>query len=356
MNSFGIMEIFYGQPWSESDRNMYASFLKEIGFNFYIYGPKADDSLRKNWRRPFNTDELSKYRRMQQTFSKQDIKFGMILSPHGLEEKLNLTDRNSLYEKIKSLSDLGLDFFGLFFDDMKSSPNLAQQQLEIVHLVQSWTTAKIIFCPSFYCYDPLLDLLFGDRPIDYLQTLGKELSPSVEVLWTGEQIISEKITAEHLQSVEQILRRKPFLCDNFFANDGPLNCGYLRLLPMSGRTSESFKSASHWAFNPMNQAHLSKIILLAAAKSANLNSDSKSAFEAATKQLVSSETAQFILSNHELFWNNGLEKISAEENLKWRQLLSKHHQGPYEKEIIQWLEGYYAIDFLAMIEQSCYVG
>ena len=53
VNQLGVLEGFYGEPWSWGQRADYAGFLKKQGFSFYIYAPKADGYLRKKWREPF---------------------------------------------------------------------------------------------------------------------------------------------------------------------------------------------------------------------------------------------------------------------------------------------------------------
>ena len=356
MKSLGVMEIFYGQPWSETDRLAYAQFLKDIGMGFYIYGPKADECLRKNWRLAPSKEELDKYRKIRDVYHRQGLQFGIILSPHGLDGGFDLAARRALQEKVKILNDVGLDYFGLFFDDMKSAPDLADKQIEIASVASASTNAKLIFCPSFYCYDPLLEMLFGDRPTDYLEKLGRELPSNVEILWTGEQIISSEISAEHLLAVSDTLRRKPFICDNFFADDGPMNCNMLKLVPPTGRSRDAFSKASGWAFNPMNQAHLSKLVLLATMKHLTGGHEPIAAFVEAVRTSLPPRLAEFIVSNAEVFATGGLEVLPETEREKLRDDLAEFATNPYAMEIIRWLNGDFIVDFGAMIEQSCYVG
>ena len=210
MPNFGVIECFYGSPWSKEDRFSYASFLTEIGFKFYLYGPKGDESLRKNWHRKMTSEETSRYGEIRRRFKDHGLQFGMILSPQGIHQRPDLAMRTKLQDKVKALSDLDLDFLGVFFDDMKSGPSLAERQLEVVSIVRDVSRAQLIFCPSYYSHDTLLDVLFGDRPAGYLETIGANLDPKVEVLWTGEQIISPEISGTHLRSVASVLKRRHF--------------------------------------------------------------------------------------------------------------------------------------------------
>jgi hyaluronoglucosaminidase len=51
VNNFsrGIIEGFFGRPWSWQTRQTYASFLKQNNYQYYIYAPKADRYLRRQW-------------------------------------------------------------------------------------------------------------------------------------------------------------------------------------------------------------------------------------------------------------------------------------------------------------------
>ena len=45
----GIVEGFYGRQWSAQARLDYADYLVEQGLNSYLYCPKGDALLRKQW-------------------------------------------------------------------------------------------------------------------------------------------------------------------------------------------------------------------------------------------------------------------------------------------------------------------
>jgi hypothetical protein len=355
MDSFGLIELFYGLPWSRADRESYAGFLASIGFQFYVYGPKADNHLRKNWRDPFPTEQLDKYSAMRETFTAAGLRFGMVLSPQGLNQRLGLADRQKLKDKIQALCDLGLHHLGIFFDDMKSAPDMAAKQIEIIELARSVAPVHLLFCPSYYSDDSLLEFMFGERPAKYLETLGEKIPADVDIVWTGENIISQEISAAHLRTVAEVLRRKPFICDNFYADDGPIGCNFLRLLPPSGRDVSSFASSAGWALNPMNQAALSKIALQAFAAHVHKGQPAEEAFEKAVRENCGRATGEFILAQHQRFAHEGLIEFSEEEKAKWRRRLSEN-AGPVEKELIQWLDGYYAVALEAVIGQSCYDG
>ena len=49
----GVIEGFYGLPWSHEARLSMVDFLADIGLNSYIYAPKDDPYHNKKWRDPY---------------------------------------------------------------------------------------------------------------------------------------------------------------------------------------------------------------------------------------------------------------------------------------------------------------
>ena len=161
--------------------------------------------------------------------------------------------KDLLREKLAQLEEIGLDLLGLFFDDMPVHDGLAEKQLEAIEVVRSVSSARVIFCPAFYTPDPILEKVFGKRPERYWEEISHAPS-EVDFAWTGPKVISEEITREHLEETERLLRRKPFLWDNLFANDGPRNCKFLKFRVPYSRTKDELSRTRGWAWNPMNQA------------------------------------------------------------------------------------------------------
>src|SRR5436305_9008835 len=60
----GIVEGFYGRPWSHSARLDAISFLAPRGLNAYVYAPKDDAKHRADWRIPYDTDERADFREL----------------------------------------------------------------------------------------------------------------------------------------------------------------------------------------------------------------------------------------------------------------------------------------------------
>ncbi len=127
MHSVGLIEIFFGQPWPQPARLAYASFLRENGFGFYLYGPKADARLRKHWMQTWPVTYLQELRTLSIEYRKLGLKFGVVLSPYGLHQEINRNSASQLNEKIQLLSEIGIDMLGIFFDDMPNADGLARR-------------------------------------------------------------------------------------------------------------------------------------------------------------------------------------------------------------------------------------
>jgi protein O-GlcNAcase/histone acetyltransferase len=83
---------------------------------------------------------------------------------------------------------------------------------------------------------------------NYLETIGRELLPGIDVFWTGPEIISREIPVSHVEEVQRILRRIPLLWDNLHANDYDgrrFHCG-----PYTGRAPELRDAVSGLLLNP----------------------------------------------------------------------------------------------------------
>ncbi|HLI65356.1 MAG TPA: beta-N-acetylglucosaminidase domain-containing protein, partial [Caulobacteraceae bacterium] len=219
----GLIEGYYGRPWSWPDREAQADFLQREGYGFYIYAPKADRILRERWREPWPAETRAALARFATHCQSVGIRFGVGLSPFEIYRDFNDEAKAALAAKLDDLADLGVQDLGILFDDMQGDlPRLAETQIRILDWITERSTAsRIIFCPTYYSDDPALDRGFGVRPPGYLEELGRGLDPRIEVFWTGEEVCSREFSPGHLARVGESLKRKPLLWDNYPVNDGP---------------------------------------------------------------------------------------------------------------------------------------
>ncbi len=335
--NIGVIEGFFGPQWSDKSRKSYAEFLSKFEGDFYIYAPKQDPYLRKKWRETWHADYIAKLKELVDLFHSYGIKFGFGFSPFGLGPVLTEDDKKSLLQKLEIMDELKIDLLGLFFDDMPTTANLAQTQLKALEEIRKTFHKKIIFCPSYYTPDPILDKVFGQRPENYLTEIAQGTPLDVSLAWTGPKVISPVIDVDHLKEVTLLLKRKPFIWENLFANDGPRNCKFLKLKPFTGRTRESFAEVEAFGFNMMNQPELSKILYLSS-QFVLKGEEAEAAFDRALSNLCSEPFKKFILANAEAFCLEGLDKIAGEVKDQFLKEVSAFSE-PAAKEIGEWLLG-----------------
>jgi len=341
MSTVGIVEGFFGPEWDNNSRKSWAPFLEAHQGEFYIYAPKRDSYLRKNWREIWPAEYITFLKDLCSHFQSHHIKFGVGFSPFGLETSLSEVDKAHLIEKGNLLKSIGIDYLGIFFDDMPVTDNLLTTQKEVIHLFEGIFPTGLIFCPSFYSYDPILDKVFGNRPVGYVEGLHQAINPSVDICWTGPKVISEEISEDHLVDVTELLGRKPFLWENLYANDGPRNCKFLKLKYFEGREN-LLENVSGVSFNLMNQSELSKILYLSSVFVMKGSLRPQDAFRAACVELCGSELADLILNSRRVFLEDGLDKLSEDDKDALINEFS-HFEHACANEIVDFLRGKYLV-------------
>jgi hypothetical protein len=222
-------------------------------------------------------------------------------------------------------------------------PDLAERQAEMMDFVASRTKAKrLLICPTYYSFDPVLDRAFGKRPDEYLETLGRLLDPKVEVFWTGEEVCSREQSLAHLSQVAEQLGRKPFLWDNYPVNDGPRMSQHLHLRGFTGRPSAIAERIAGHAVNPALQPLLTCIpaLTLAASYRDGERYAYGAAFLDAARMVVGEDLAKMLLTDLLSLADAGLDRLgSGRERLRGRYAAIDH---PAAREVVAWLDGRYA--------------
>lgn len=341
----GIIEGYFGRPWSFPDRTAVMRTLAAHGHRFFMYAPKADEHLRRRWREPHPTATHEALAAFSVACRAAGVRFGVGLSPFEVYRHFDDEARATLRTRIAALETLGLDDLAILFDDMRGDiEDLAQRQAAILAFVADTTRAsRLIMCPSYYSDDAILDRVFGTRPANYLEDLGRLLDPKIEIFWTGEEVCARAFSAGHLQDVTQRLRRKPFLWDNYPVNDGPRMSRFLHLRGFTGRPSSIAPHVSAHAVNPALQPHLSCIpaLTLRDSYAQGERYSYMAAFRAAARAIMGDELATVLEGDLLSLQDSGLDHIgqrAARLRARWTA-----HTHPAAKEIVAWLDNAYAI-------------
>ena len=341
----GIIEGYYGQPWSWAMRQDQVRFLAGHGYGFYIYAPKADPFLRRRWREDYPVEIAEQLRGLAACCAENGVRFGVGLSPFEIYRDFDTAAQDALARKLAFLDEIGVDYLGVLFDDMRGDlPDLADNQARIIHWIAERTKARrIIVCPTYYSDDIGLDTAFGRRPEGYVERFGAALDPTIDIFWTGEEVCSREFSPGHLARVTEQLRRKPFLWDNYPVNDGPRMSPFLYLRAFTGRPASIGQHLSAHAINPALQPVLSRIPALSLAESYRLGEAYQygQAFRNAADVVLGPDLAKHVERHLSLFQDLGLDRLEdAAERLRQRYAAIDH---PGAREIIAWLDGAYRI-------------
>jgi hypothetical protein len=342
----GLIEGYYGTPWSWAARERVIATLKPQGYSFYMYAPKADAFLRKRWRETHPAEVADALRTLAARCRALGVRFGVGLSPFELYRDFHAEAQADLARKLEEFDAWGVDDLAILFDDMRGDlPDIAPTQVEILHWVKARTKAtRLIVCPSYYTDDPSLDRIFGKRPANYLEDLGRLLDPAIEVFWTGEEVCSREYSPGHLARVTKQLRRKPFLWDNYPVNDGALMSQYLHVRAFTGRPASIGPHLAAHSVNPALQPVLSCIPAISLAESYRLGDayEYGHAFQAAARALMSEELAGMIQRDIMFFQDAGLARLDkSRDHLRKRYQAVDHDAA---REIVAWLDGAYAFE------------
>ena len=340
----GIVEGFYGRPWSWAERRDAIAFLGPRGYGFFLYAPKADAHLRARWREPHPEAQAAELAAFGQACRTAGVRFGVGLSPFELHLDVDAAGRAALEAKLRDLDDAGVQDLAILFDDMRGDvADLAARQAEIVELAARRTRAgRLIVCPSYYSDDPVLDRVFGRRPQGYLADLGRRLDPRIEVMWTGEEVCAREFTPGPLDRVAEELGRKPFLWDNYPVNDGPRMSRHLHLRAFTGRPAATLdgRIAAH-GVNAASQAVLTRIPALTLAEG-YARGDAYAygrAFRSAAARVLGPELARQVEADLERLDDEGLPQPPERHAALRARYAAFDHPGAAE--IVAWLDGAY---------------
>lgn len=258
----GVVEGFYGVPWSREARLSQLDFYGRNKMNIYIYGPKDDPyHSSPNWRKPYPAQEAEQLKELVECARRNEVLFYWAIHP-GKDIRWNTEDRDLLMEKFESMYRLGIRAFAVFFDDISGEGTSAEKQVELLNDIYhnfvkvKGDVAPLLMCPTEY------NRLWTKLEGGYLATLGGKLHPDIGILWTGDKVVA-CIDKSTMQFVNPLLKRKAFIWWNFPVSD------YVRdrllLGAVYGNGTDIDDDISAFISNPMEHAEASKIALFSIA-------------------------------------------------------------------------------------------
>ncbi|MEK4852190.1 beta-N-acetylglucosaminidase domain-containing protein [Paenibacillus sp. FSL H7-0756] len=261
----GIIEGFYGVPWSFADRMDSVRYMSGHRMNAFMYAPKDDPYHRKLWREPYPDEVFAKIHDLKRECDKHLVDFYYCISPGNDLEFRSSADFLKLEEKLAAMIAIGVRHFALLMDDIDYVLQGDNKQfLERSGTAHAYVTNRVYdylaeclphftlaMCPSEY---------WSYWNTEYKKDILEQLHPAVKVFWTGYFVFAPEIGRRHAEDNHGFYGHELWLWDNIPVND----CDKDRLFldPVRGRSSRLGRYG-HTAVvaNPMNQWECSKITL-----------------------------------------------------------------------------------------------
>lgn len=265
----GIIEGYYGEPWSFEEHLEMVDFMDEYRLNSFMYAPKLDPYHREKWFEPYPEAEFSKLKAIISKLSEKNIDFYYCISPgHAKDPKdafkyTGDEDFVRLFSKLQQVIDIGVSHFGLLLDDidyqlsglnkqMFSRPGIAHAHIcnqVFDYLKNNVLDPVLVMCPTEYHQ-------IGDS--EYRNDLRECLDDDIYVFWTGDRVCAEAITESDAKLTQEAFSKRLFIWDNFPVSDFTYGVREF-IAPVKNRTAALSNYAEGYMINPSLHYQISKI-------------------------------------------------------------------------------------------------
>ena len=260
----GVVEGFYGTPWSHQVRLSLIDFYGQYKMNYYIYGPKDDPyHSSPHWRENYPSEQADNIKELVQACNDNRVHFVWAIHP-GQDIKWNEEDYHNLLNKFESMYQLGVRAFAIHFDDISGEGTHPLKQTALMNrLNEEFVKPKGDVEPMIVCPTDYTRLWANPSVWGSLVRYGQTLDPSVDVFWTGDAVCSD-MTKSTMLWVGSRIQRPALFWWNFPVTD------YARHIIMQGPSyglSPEINSALARGIvsNPMEHGEASKLALYSVA-------------------------------------------------------------------------------------------
>ena len=260
----GVVEGFYGTPWSHAARLSLIDFYGRHKMNYYVYGPK-DDPYHSSpyWREEYPTDEAAEIKELVEACKRNRVHFVWAVHP-GKDIKWEESDIQNLKNKFEAMYNLGVRAFAIHFDDIEGAGTNPYYQTELMNILnEEFVAVKGDIEPLIVCPTEYTRLWANPTERGSLVIYGNELDPSVDVFWTGDAVCSD-MTESTMEWIASRIKRPALFWWNFPVTD------YARHIVMQGpvyglaNTMDETKTRGILS-NPMEHGEASKLALYSVA-------------------------------------------------------------------------------------------
>jgi hypothetical protein len=277
----GVIEGFYGPPWSHADRVHILEWMAAHGMNVYVYAPKDDPWQRASWREPYPRARMAQIRT---EIAVPDVEWVANLSPgraaipgrpapDGPSSDLCFSsDAGAVVAKLAPFCEAGARRVMVSFDDVRKVLTAAEDTRAYGEGDEAFgrANADILNAVVQRLGIPLVTVLAdyaGTDDTAYLRGVRDAgLDERIEVMWTGTAVVAPSVTADQASAYAELVGRdRVWLWDNYPVNDFHGNgFGFptrLYLGPYGGRAPNLDRAVSGVLANPMLEPRASVIAL-----------------------------------------------------------------------------------------------
>jgi hyaluronoglucosaminidase len=209
VNVRGVIEGFYGEPWTHEERLDLIRFCGAHGLNTWVHAPKDDPYHRELWRERYPDGELERFAELVREAERCNVEFVYAIAPGLSIRDDDESELEALAAKREHLRSAGVETFQLLWDDIERDAVGFERQAEIANRFAGGK--ELVVCPMGYA---------GTGDSLYRQAFAPRLDPQLVVYWTGPEVVSLGISREALDfAVSRFRGHELLLWDNYPVND-----------------------------------------------------------------------------------------------------------------------------------------
>jgi hyaluronoglucosaminidase len=262
----GVIEGFYGTPWTHEQRLRGLAHFSDFGFNRYLLAPKDDPWHRYDWRSPLSEDFLNRVSDLIAQGRKNAVTVAVAISPGLTVEYSDSSDVEAIMVRFKQLHSIGVREFGLFLDDIPARLQNEKDSAKFTSIMQAhsfycnavWAELKKLDSENTLAICPLQ--YHGKATEEYITEFGNALDPDLALIWTGREICSEYLDVADAKVFQANTNHTPLYWDNYPVNDVAM-LHELHVGPIEGREKGLENYSLGYFANPMDRFELSLISL-----------------------------------------------------------------------------------------------
>ena len=259
----GVVEGFYGRPWTWDERLDSVRLMAALGMNTYLYAPKDDPLHRETWRDPYPAMAMARFGELLEIGRDHGVDVYYTISPGLSMDPAAAADFSDLTAKLVPFLGLGYRHFGLLLDDIKAPKSASTGRLHsaLANRLHDWLKkrdARLMFVGTVYA--GTAETLAPNR-LSYVKALAA-IHDDVEIMWTGEGVFDADMSPAHIRGIGELLGRKPLIWDNYPVNDFYFGSQRLFLGPVTGRGKALPQVVSGVLSNPMTHEVSSRPALM----------------------------------------------------------------------------------------------